>query len=236
MLTKRSHPGGERCVEDVAGADDVGLHGLGGVLLEHRQVLERGRVEDDVGSAFEEDPLERGQVADVAEHHVVGVQKRTSAQRELDGVQGGLVAVEHHQLGGGEPVDLAAQLGPDRAAGAGDEHPPAGQVARDRLHVGVELVAAEQVGEVQVADVADADVVGEELGRRRQDLEVHPEVVRGVADLADQLLAGARHRQDHGADPGRADHVGQVVGRAADRHSPHPQVSLARVVVDHRDR
>ncbi len=75
-------------------------------------------MEDHLRTALGEDRLQRLQVADVAEHDVIGVQQRAAMDRELDGVERGLVAVEHHQLGGAEPVDLAAQLGSDRPAGA----------------------------------------------------------------------------------------------------------------------
>jgi hypothetical protein len=66
-------------------------------------------------------------------------------QGELYGVQCGLVAVEHHELRRTEPVELAAQLGPDGAAGPGDEYPLAGEVPRDRLDVGLELASPEGV-------------------------------------------------------------------------------------------
>ena len=113
-----AEPGG---LEHVQGAEDVGLDGLGGVLLEHRQVLERGGVEDHLGAAVGEDAGDGPGVADVAEDDVVGVEQRPAVDRELDGVQRGLVAVEHHQLGRLEAVDLAAELGADGAAGAGDQ-------------------------------------------------------------------------------------------------------------------
>ena len=58
---------------------------------------------------------------------------------------------------GAKRDDLAAQLGADRAAGAGDEHPLAGEVAGDGGEVGVDLVAAEEVGLGEWTDVADLD-------------------------------------------------------------------------------
>ena len=47
-------------------------------------------------------------------------------------MQGGLVAIEHHELGGRKLADLTAQLGTDRAAGAGDEYALAVKEAGDR--------------------------------------------------------------------------------------------------------
>ncbi len=84
---------------------------------------------------------------------------------QLHGVQRRLVAVEHDQRARCEPVELAAQLGADRAAGAGDQHPLAGQVAGDGVDVGVDLAPAEQVGLGERPDVGQADRAVEQLAR-----------------------------------------------------------------------
>ena len=69
--------------------------------------------------------------------------------------------------------DLPAELGADRAAGAGDQHSLAGQVAGDRVDVGVDLVTAEQVGHVDVTDVRDADLSrAQQVVRARQHLDL----------------------------------------------------------------
>ena len=95
------HPGRLGGVEDIAGAQDVRLPGLRRVLLQHREVLERRCVEHDVRAAVDEDVPDDHGVADVGEHDVGRVEERVAVDRELDGVQGGLVAVEHDQLGRG---------------------------------------------------------------------------------------------------------------------------------------
>ena len=173
-------------------------------------MLERRRVEDHVGAALGEDRVDRSLVPDVAQHDLVGVEQRPPVDRQLHGVQGRLVAVQHHQLGRPEPVDLAAELGADRATGPGDEDLAAGQVARDRVDVGVELVASEHVGEVDVAQVADADVVGEQLRRGREDLDRHLGLEGGEPDPVDGLGRGARDRDDDGVRPGGPDLVAQL--------------------------
>ena len=114
--------------------------------------------------------------------------------RELHGVQRRLVAVEHHELGRARSgTSWRHSSRADRAAGAGDQHPPAGEVAGDRGDVGVDLVAAEQVGLGERADVADADRRAEQLGDGGQ----HPDLrgsasAASVAELAEHVGAGAR--------------------------------------------
>ncbi len=65
-----------------------------------------------------------------------------------------LVDVEHTECSRSERVDLADDLGPDRPATAGDQHPLAVQQRPDSSEVGLDLLAAEHVVDRQVADVA----------------------------------------------------------------------------------
>ena len=94
----------DRGDEHVLGAEDVGLHALAGVLLEHRQVLERGGVEDDLGLVARAKTCRiRSRVADVGDHGVVGVEQGLAPELELQAVQVGLVVVEHDQAAGAKP-------------------------------------------------------------------------------------------------------------------------------------
>ena len=200
-------------------------------------MLERGRVEDHLRAAGLEQLGDELGVADVAEHRVVRVQQGPAREAELDGVQGGLVAVEHDQLGRVEPRDLAAQLGADRAAGAGDQHPLAGEVRRDRPQVGVDHVAPEQVGDVDVADVGDRGTAGlEQLAGSRQHLDVEPALRRSAADLPDRLGACARDRDDRSARAGLVPDLGQVARRPHHRDAANAAVPLRGVVIDQADR
>ena len=236
MLTNVSTPDQLGRVQHRLGADDVGLHRLGGVLLEHRQVLERRRVEDHLGTSRREDLVQSSAVPDVAQDDLVGVEQGPPVDRQLDRVEGRLVAVEHHQLGRFEAVDLAAQLRADRAAGSGHQDATAGEVVGDRLDVGVELVAAQHVGQVDVADVADADVLGEQLGRRRQHLDVEPGLHGRAPHPADGLRVGAGDRDDRAVGSGRLDRITQVGRGAEDRNTAEPPVPLVGVVVQDPDR
>ena len=56
-----------------------------------------------------------------------------------------LVAIQHVQLRRFEAGDLPAQLATDAATGAGDQHPPAGDVAGDGIGIDVGGIATQQV-------------------------------------------------------------------------------------------
>ena len=223
-------------LEHVAGAHDVRLDRLAGVLLEHRQVLERRGVEHHVGASRHEHPVQRHGVPDVAQDDAAVVQQRPPRQRQLDRMQGRLVPVEHDQLSGTEPGDLPAQLRADGASGTGHQDPLPGQVVGDRGDVGVDLVAAEDVGEVDVADVADADVLPEELGGRGQHLDLEALGASRLSDAGEGLRgrAGDGHDEDVGSTALHG--LPDAPGVTEHRHTPDAQMALGAVVVDQTDR
>ena len=75
---------------------------------------------------------------------------------------------------GSSAGDLAAELGADRAAGAGDEHGLAREVRGDRLEVDLDRLAAEQVLHLDRADLdREVAVAGDQLVQARQRLHRH---------------------------------------------------------------
>ena len=74
-------------------------------------------------------------------------------QLVVDGVERKLGMVEQHQLRGPLRDDLPAQLAADRAAGAGDQHHLARDVACEQAGVGRHGVATEQVDDIDFANV-----------------------------------------------------------------------------------
>ena len=142
-------------------------------------------------------------------------------------MQGRLVAVEHDQLGRGEAVDLATQLGADGPAGSGDEQPQAGHEAGGGGDVGVDLVAAQEVGHGGRADVAHPHLPAEELAHRWQDLDLQAGLLGQVGlEVTDHLGLGA----------GALGHLLQAVAGAHHRHLLDAQVALAGVVVEQAHR
>ena len=163
MLTNISTSASRAASKHVGRAEHVGLPGLRRVLLEHRQVLQRRGVEHHLRAMRVEDSAQGLRIADVSEDDVVGVEHAVAGDAQLQGVQRGLVTVEHQQLRRVEADQLPAKLRADRAARAGDQHPLAGDVAGGGCHIGVHRLAAEQVGDVDVAQVAQADLAVEDL-------------------------------------------------------------------------
>ena len=74
-----------------------------------------------------------------------------------------LAVAQQHELGRLVAEDLPAQLGADGAAGAGDQHALAAASARALGRVGLHRVAPEQVLDLDVAQLADAEFAAQQL-------------------------------------------------------------------------
>ena len=98
----------DRGLEHVLGAVHVGLHGLARMAFQQRQVLVRGRVEDQVGPDGGEDLIDPALVADVGDDDLVGVEQAVSHDLQLEPVQVGLVVVQQVE-----------RLGPETAGSGG---------------------------------------------------------------------------------------------------------------------
>ncbi len=144
------------------------------------QVLEGGGVEDDLRGEPAEDRADGVLVADVAQHRVVGVEQSVAVEGELRRVQGRLVAVEQDELGRAELADLAGELGADGATSAGDEDDLAGDVLGDLGEVGLDRAAAEEVGDVEGAQLVELDPARDHLAQRRHDDELEPRLGAAV--------------------------------------------------------
>ena len=161
-------------------AEHVGLHRFGRVRLEDRHVLVRGGVEHDVGLVPLEDLAQPALVADVGEDRLGLVERRHDLEEEA------VVAVEQEQARRAVLRDLAGDLAADRAAGAGDEDDGAFEVVGDVARVDGRVLAAEEVGEVEVAQVVEQRLaVG--VGRAGEHLHLRVGRQRACLDLAAPL-------------------------------------------------
>jgi hypothetical protein len=147
---------------------------------------------------------------------------------------------------GPDAGDLAAQLRADRAAGAGDEHDLAGQVRADPVDLHHDRLAAEDVLDLHVADLADevAAGVGPARARVAQELEDgregphgQPALAGGAGHAGAQRAGGRRDRDEHLVRLGVVEDPLEVdVGVAEDLDPLDAHAAQARVVVDEADR
>src|SRR5690606_20120747 len=130
--------------------------------------------------------------------------------------------------------DLAGDLATDGAAGAGDEDGGPGQVLADLTRVDRGVLAAQEVGYIEVAQVADQGPV-DPVGRQGEDLDLRLGAERLVDHRLD-LLAGALVDGDEDpVDPVlEADRL-QVLDRSQHLEAAHGPSGELQVVVDEAD-
>ena len=117
-------------------------------------MLVRGGVEDDLRAVALEDLAHLRAVAAVGEHRDRRREVALVDELALDLEERRLALVDEHEPRRAEPRELPAELGADRAAGAGDEHGLVLDVRRDRLEVDLDLLAPEHVLDLHRADLA----------------------------------------------------------------------------------
>jgi hypothetical protein len=109
-----------------------------------------------------------------------------------------LGVVDQHEHAGSHAGDLAAELGADGAAGAGDHHHLAAEVGADAVDVHPDRLAAQDILHLDVTHLAD-DLAGaglQELEDRGQRAHGNTTVAAGLDDLG-PYGAGGRGDGDH---------------------------------------
>ena len=153
------------------GARDEGVvaDGLERVRLHERHVLVGRGMEDDRGPVLLEDLPHLRRVAGIREDGGRRVEVALVDELALDLEEARLAVVDEHEPGRAHPCDLPAQLGSDRAAGSGDEHHLAGEVAGDRREIDLDGLASEEVLDADRPDLArKVEVPGDELVEARE--------------------------------------------------------------------
>ena len=156
MLTKTSTPPRAAASSTFSVPTTFVLYASLGVLLEQRQVLERGGVEHHVRAALARRArAELLRVADVGEDRLRRVEQRAAVRsRAAPGAAPHSSRSSIISSAGAKPWSWRHSSLPMLPPAPGDEHAPAGEVVGDRVDVRLDLVAAEQVGLGEVADVA----------------------------------------------------------------------------------
>ena len=141
------------------------------VGLQQGDVLVSGGMEDDARLVALEDLTHLGAVAAVSEHGRDRREVALAHELALDVEERRLRVLDEHEPRRPDPRDLAAELGADRAARAGDEDGLAGEVLRDRAHVDLDRLAAEHVLHLNRPDLPrEIEIAGDQLVQPRQRL------------------------------------------------------------------
>ena len=223
-------------LDQVVGAPDVGLHALAGVPLERGEVLEGRRVEHHLRPVLAKDLVDPLRVADVGDDHLVGVHRGRSPQLQLQAVQVRLIVVEHHQLLGSEPPDLATQLAADGPAGTRDQHALVGEHRSGGGLDDVHLGPADERPDLERAHVR-ADDLALEGGQERREVPERDAVGGGPQAERTHPVAGeGRDRDDHHVHGARGQHPVQVCERPETRWVRLVRQHLARRVVEETHR
>ncbi len=169
-----------RYLREGPGAEQVGLHGFGRVRLEDRDVLVGRGVKDHVGLVAVEDLAQASLVPDVGEDRLRLVEARHSFEEQA------VVAVEQQEARRAVARHLAGDLAADRAAGSGDENVRAFEVVGDVTGIDRSVLAAEEVGEVEIAQAVHQRRAVH-VGGAREDLHLRVGLERACLDRAQAL-------------------------------------------------
>ena len=143
-------------------------------------MFQRRGVEDDVRRRFADESSDPVAVADVAKQGAARKVGPAPGQLQIDGVEIELRVIEERQVGRREIRDLADQLAPDAAPGAGHQdalafdQAPHGDAIQGRLRAAQQILDGEWLDFKLVGDAAL------EIGEAGQPGQGHPQVLRRV--------------------------------------------------------
>lgn len=154
----------------------------------------------------------------------------------LDAVRVILIDVEDDELLRLVACDLTAELRADRSATAGDEDRLSLDHTEDFFVVDLDRFTTEEVEDVDVTELADADFAVYELVDARDGLQLTAALLTDVEDLCALFGSRGRDRIDDFRDLVLLYSVEDVVSGADDRDAVEDAALLVRVVVDQADR
>jgi len=105
-------------------------------------------------------------------------------QLAMDGIEREFARIDEQQHRRPKRQYLPAELGADRAAGAGHHHHLVGDVPLEQVAIGRHRIAAEQVLDLERTDVADLDAAMRQVHEPRQRANLEPLRAHHVEDLA----------------------------------------------------
>ena len=202
-------------------------------VFHERHMLVGRSVEDDVRMIRLHDALHASCIADGPdEGHQVEPRIRPP-QLLLDGIGIIFIYIEDDQrlrIGFG---DLPAELAADGSAAPGHQDVLPFQSGQDLVIIDLYLGAPQQVGNLHVPELADADFSVDQLVGRRYGLQLAARVLAYVEDGLLVRPGRGRDRIDDAGDPVLLYFLLDVVPVAHDRHAlQHPSFFI-QVVIDH---
>lgn len=230
------HAGVGRGTGGLEGAHHVVLDCFVRAHLHQRYVLMCGRMEDHVRLILLHHAADSVRVpARSDERHEVQL-RVLHEELLLDAVRVVLVDVEDDELLRLVTRDLTAELGADRSATAGDEDSLSLDHAEDFFVVDLDWFTTEEVEDVDVAELADADLAVHELVDARDGLQLTAALLTDIEDLRALFGGRGRDRIDDFRDLVLLYGVEDVVSGADDRDAVEDAALLVRIVVDQADR
>src|SRR5262245_25613044 len=110
-------------------------------------------------------------------------------QAQAKKIQAGLALVETDELGRIVVKNLPTELGTNGARGARNQYPAVGKLVANRFEVDLHALAAEQVIEADVAQLADCYLPGDDVLERGHGAEADARTIAGFNKRA-HLRAG----------------------------------------------
>ena len=176
-----------------------------------------------------------GTVADVGHDGVHG-QLRVGRPEVVRRVEDAVLAVaEEYQVAHMAAGQLAAELAANRPPRAGDEDRLAVQV-QPRVGLHLDGPAAQQVGDVDLTQPADADAAVEQLEHPGHGARFDTRTTAGIEEATHGPPFGLRHRDDDLRDVVLRDEALEVGQGPEHRHVVDALADLPGVVIDEADR
>ena len=230
------HTGFSRGTGGLQGAHDVVLDRFVRAYLHERYVLMCSRMEDHVRLVLLHHTADTvGVPAGADEGHEVQL-RVLHEELLLDAVSIVLVNVEDDELLRLVACDLTAELRADRSATAGDEDGLPLDHTEDFFVVDLDRFTTEEVEDVDVTELADADFSIDELVDARDGLQLTATLLTDVEDLRALFGGRSRDRIDDFGNLVLLYGVEDVVSCTDDRDAVEDAPLLVRVVVDQADR
>ncbi len=133
-------------------------------------------------------------------------------------------------------MDLADDLRTDRTTRTRDEHPLTGEHRTNGVEVGGDLLAAEQILDLDIAHIAQRDTAAHRRRDAGHDLERDVGLLGIPRSPTDRLLRGVRHREHGEVRAGSSHNLGQQFDVAMDRDTHERAAVMGGVFVENGDR